>query len=162
MTRVSAQPSSGSNASKNELKSFLRRIPLNNLQIILIALAIVGGRLVVDFGQRIVEGQKKIVEQRALEAEIAELKENQQELETTKAYYSSPAYVEAWAHNQGKMVRPGEILVIPEYDKRSRPGTSITSAEPVRALPPWNIWWSLFFDDPPPFSAKAQPLDDTP
>src|SRR5687768_2764075 len=82
-----------------------RRVPLSNLQIILIVLIAVGGRLAIDFSQRIVDGQKKINEQHALEAEIEELKRDQQRLEAEKAYYSSSSFVEAWAHDEGKMVR---------------------------------------------------------
>ena len=140
----------------NILGTLHLRIPLSNLQIILIALVIISGRLIIDFSQRILEGQGKISEQHALEAEIAELTREQQELEATKAYHSSPAYVEAWAHDQGKMVRAGEILVIPVYDKHARANLSVTSSEPIRPLPTWQIWWSLFFDSPLPLNKQPQ------
>lgn len=143
-------------------ESLSHRIPLNNLQIILIALVVISGRLIFDFSQRILEGQAKITEQHDLEARIAELTRDQQELETIKAYYSSPAYVEAWAHDQGKMVRTGETLVIPIYDKNARSGLTVTSSEPVRPLPTWQVWWSLFFDSPLPFSSSTYSPEGTP
>jgi hypothetical protein len=140
--------------------ALLRRIPLSNLQIVLIALAIVGGRLIFDFSQRIVEGQQKIAEQRELESNISLLTKLQRDLQSDKAYHSSPAYIESWAHDQGKMVRDGEILVIPVYDKYTQAGTALTTAEPVRSLPRWHIWWSLFFDDPIPLSSGADSLTE--
>lgn len=133
-----------------------RRIPLNNLQIILIALVIVSGRLIIDFSQRILEGQSKIAEQNALEAKITELTQEQRDLEATKSYYGSPAYVEAWAHDHGKMVREGEVLVIPAYDKYARSGLTVTSLEPVRPMPVWQVWWSLFFDTSAPSGSQLQ------
>ena len=140
--------------------SLFQRIPLSNLQIVLIALAIVGGRLIFDFSQRIIEGQQKIGEQRKLESEISSLAEKQKELKSNKSYYSSPAYVEAWAHDQGKMVRDGEILVIPVYDQYTQFGTTVTTAEPVRPLLKWHIWWSLFFDEPVSVNSDADTLPE--
>ena len=98
----------------------------------------------------------------ALESEIAVLTQEQQDLEAVKAYYSSPAYVEAWAHDQGKMVRAGEILVIPVYDKHARAGLTVTSSEPARPLPTWHVWWSLFLDSPLPFSSSTQMREGAP
>ena len=134
-----------------------RRLRLTNWQIILIALIIVGGRLVIDFSQRIVEGQQKVSDQRTLEAEIATLEQDHKQLEADKTYYGSEAYVEAWAHDQGKMVRDGEVLVVPLY---SRPtpaaGATATEAAPESqrtqaTIPAWRVWWTLFFDSQPPF-----------
>ncbi len=162
MTQNTTQllPPSRTKSSQRNNGPFFRRIPLSNLQIVLIALAVVGGRLIIDFSQRVLEGQSKVAEQRYLEADIASLTQDQQKLEADKAYYSSPAYVEAWAHDQGKMVRDGEILVIPEYDQYTQTGNTVTSSEPIRPLPIWHIWWSLFLDGPPPLDSNANPLPE--
>src|SRR5262245_46833000 len=98
-----------------------QRLPLSNLQIMLILLIVVGIRLAFDVSQRIVEGQQKIAEQRILEARIAELEREREMLEADKAYYSSPTYIEAWAHDEGKMVRDGEKLVVPVYQGKPQP-----------------------------------------
>lgn len=130
-------------------------IRLTNWQIILIALVVIGGRLVFDFSNRIIEGQEKTNEELALEAEIDHLLAEQRDLEVAKAYYSSPAYVEDWAHSEGKMVRSGEKIVIPMYDRPAAPSVSRVAAQPPSndtqpSLSPWQIWWSLFFDSPVP------------
>jgi cell division protein FtsB len=126
------------------------RARLTNVQIILIVVAVVGLRLVFDFSQRIVEGQRMVAEQRQLEAEIEALLEEQALLEAMKLYYGSDAFVEAWAHDEGKMVREGEVLVIPIPLGEPAP-TTAPSETPVTSLPPWHVWWLLFFDSPPPF-----------
>jgi cell division protein FtsB len=130
-----------------------RRMRLSNWQIILIALIVVGGRLVIDFSQRIIEGQQKLAEQRALETEIDALLEEQKALEADKAYYGSPAYIEAWAHDEGKMVREGETLVIPLYERAEPASPPPASGQPAQAsFAPWRVWWTLFFNGEPPFS----------
>lgn len=134
-----------------------RRIPLSNLQIIMIVLIAIGGRLAIDFSQRIVEGQKKINEQHDLEAEIDELERDQQRLEAEKAYYSSSSFVESWAHDEGKMVRDGERIVVPLYEDvpEQQAPQATTAAEQQSAIPAWQVWWTLFFDTAPPFLASA-------
>ncbi len=146
---VDAQPSPKSQPEPR--KSPFQRLRLTNWQIILIALVVVGGRLIIDFSQRIVEGQQKIAEQRSLEAEIETLLDEQQQLEADKAYYASQAYVEAWAHDEGKMVKDGEKLVIPLHDEEVVPVEEVPVVQPQISLTPPQIWWTLFFDSPPPF-----------
>ncbi len=128
------------------------RIPFSNLQIILILLTIAGGSLVVNFRQRVVEGQQKLNEQETLETEIEALLQEQSDLEKQKDYYNSPAFVEDWAHDQGKMVRSGETLVIPVYERQEQVGDPVASASAGNPLPKWQHWWGLFFDGLPPFA----------
>jgi cell division protein FtsB len=126
---------------------------LSNLQIILIALIIVGGRLAIDFSQRIIEGQQKISDQQDLEAEIQQLQDDEQQLEAEKAYYSSPSFIETWAHDEGKMVRDGERLIVPIYeDVPSTAQQAVSLDQASKASTSWEIWWTLFFDSPPPFA----------
>ena len=129
----------------------LDRLPLTNIQIISIALVIVGGRLFIDFSQRVIEGQQMLAEQKRLEADIERLLDEQQTLQSDKAYYNSAAYVETWAHDKGKMVRPLETLIVPLYDDTAA-ATGVSPASqfsPQSAVPKWYYWWVLFFDSPP-------------
>ena len=158
MDDASSQPSSETPISSPRQRPvrWWQRLPLTNLQIMLILLIIVGIRLAFDVSQRIVEGQQKIAEQGVLEAHIAELERERAQLEADKAYYSSPTYIEAWAHDEGKMVRDGEKLVVPVYQGKPQPRRPITNIQPPQPLPAWAIWWTLFFDAPPPLPVAAQ------
>jgi cell division protein FtsB len=128
-----------------------RRFPLSNLQIILMVLIVIGGRLAIDFSQRIIEGQQKIGEQQELEAEIAGLQAEQRALEADKAFYSSPDYIETWAHDEGKMVRDGERLIVPVYEDIPEVAEGTDNPTATSApIPTWQVWWTLFFDAPPP------------
>ncbi len=135
-----------------------QRWPLANVQIILIILIIIGGRLAFDFSQRIIEGQQKIAQEHILENHIDVLKRDQDKLQADKQYFSSEAYVESWTHDEGKMIRDGEKLVVPVYKGEPIAQKAITVTSLIVAqqeqLAPWQVWWILFFDGPPPFSSN--------
>jgi cell division protein FtsB len=133
------------------------RLSLSNLQIILVLLLVLGGRLAIDFYNRIIEGQAKVNQQQKLEQEIQQLQSEQQTLEGQKTYFNSPAYIQAWAHSDGKMVLPGEKIVIPLYKGQPRPKQPILPQAPAQPLPNWATWWSLFFDAPPPALPATSP-----
>lgn len=122
----------------------------STIQIVLLVILAIGLPLAIDFRRRIEQGQSVTADQRELEAAITELETEQQALTAERAYVASDAFVEAWAHDQGKMVRDGERLVIPIpqgepiVEQPAQRGTS----EPISN---WHVWWSLFFDGEPPF-----------
>ena len=72
-------------------------------------------------------------------------------IKAAKVYFSSPAFVEDWAHNEGKMVREGETLVVPLY--RQSEEAPVATPQPVEVavveIPSWQVWWALFFEREP-------------
>ncbi len=132
------------------------RVPLSNTQIVLIILLLAGGRLIYDFSQRVVEGQNMVEQQRSLEADLLALKQENFELRAAKIYYDSDAYVETWAHDDGKMVRDGEVLIVPLYQQPASqtftPPQNSNNIERLstQSIPTWQVWWLLFFDAPSP------------
>ncbi|NDJ52809.1 MAG: hypothetical protein GYB68_06975 [Chloroflexi bacterium] len=127
---------------------------LNASQILLLAALGIGLLLISTFSQRITEGRALLDELERLEAELAELEAERIMLEETKAYYGSSAFVENWAHNEGKMIREGERLVIPIFTEPPTLAEAPTLAAPVLpssdTFSPLQTWWLLFFDDAPP------------
>lgn len=87
--------------------------------------------------------------------EIDRLELDQAGLIRERDFVQSDAYVESWARDEGKMVRPGEVLVIPvpsqllaEATPEVQPVIPVTTgaAQPGN----WELWWALFFDTAPP------------
>ena len=145
------QPETGpAPARRLSVRGLWGRLSLSNLQIILVLLVVLGGRLVIDFYNRIIEGQTKVAQQEKLEQDIQQLQSEQQQLEAQKTYFNSPAYIQAWAHSDGKMVLPGEKIVVPLYKGQPRPKQPVLPQAPAPPLPNWATWWALFFDDAPP------------
>ena len=88
-------------------------------------------------------------------AEIESLLKEQQDLIEELSYVKSDAYVEYWARDEGKMIREGEVLIMPKssgVQSSTRQSTvplvefQTTAPEPEN----WQLWWALFFDGEPP------------
>lgn len=134
------------------------RRQLSSLQIVFAAILSIGLLLVINFSGRIARGQQMEAERRRLEATIVVLETQQVDLLKERDYAASDASVEHWAHTEHKMVREGEILVIPipagivEATPTPVAGPSLLETPaPAPKAPGWHLWWSLFFDGEPPF-----------
>lgn len=122
----------------------------STLQVVLLVVLAIGLPLAVDFRRRIEQGQSVADSRSDLAEIIAELEVHQEELKAERAFVASDTFVEAWAHNQGKMVREGEQLIIPIPQGEPiapRPAQS----GPAQPVPNWQVWWSIFFDNDAPF-----------
>jgi cell division protein FtsB len=93
----------------------------------------------------------------SVETEIAGLEQEYVDLVAERDFALSDAYVEQWARSDGKMVRSGEVLVIPvplggqEEVTQAQQPLNFLESETVEPEPePWERWWSLFFDSAPP------------
>lgn len=134
----------------------VRRQRITGLQILFIAILAIGMLLTINFSARISRGQQYNDLQIQVEGTIDALRAENIELRQELEFVQSDAAVEDWAHRDGKMVRPGEILVIPV------PGLVLPTATPIATAPPLDepvepdipstdLWWSLFFDSEPPW-----------
>lgn len=157
--KMMAEGSAEHNLTESLAERDEKRFRLSNGQILLIVLIVLGIQMVVGFSQRIVEGQRKYEELSRIQADVALLEAERRQLETEKTYYSSSAYINNWAHAEGKMIQQGEVLVIPLYDPDALPeegelpvfsDSGVEADEP--AYPPFHYWWALFFASAPPNS----------
>ncbi len=129
---------------------------ISGVQVMFAAILSIGLILAINFSGRIRDGQPLQEAYNLVRKEIAQLQEDQATLTAQRNYVMSDAYVESWAHDDGKMVRNGEVLVIPvpsgaEVNVTPTPAVPINEVQtsPEQA-PTWNLWWQLFFDSPPP------------
>ena len=129
---------------------------ISGVQVMFAAILSIGLILAINFSTRIAAGQPLQEAYSRVGTEIASLQQEQEQLTARRDYVQSDAYVESWARSDGKMVRPGEILVVPvpsgsEVNATPTPEVSI---DQVRTTPdqiqPWVLWWQIFFDSPPP------------
>ena len=133
------------------------RQQISSLQIVFAAILSIGLLLVINFSGRIARGQQTEAEHERLQATITVLEQQQVSLLKERDYAASDASVEHWAHTEGKMIREGEVLVIPipagEVEPTPLPPVPILVATPApKPEPPkWHLWWNLFFDGQPPF-----------
>ncbi len=130
---------------------------LSPVQIILAAVLSVGLLLVINFSGRIARRQQMAAERQRLQATIGVLETQHMDLLKARDYAASDRSVEHWAHTEGKMVREGEVLVIPipagltTVTPTAPPPVFATTPEAPPEVPRWRLWWRLFFDSDPPF-----------
>ncbi len=129
---------------------------ISSVQVMFAAILSIGLILAINFSTRITNGQPLQEAYKLVSTEIGQLKVDQATLTAQRDYVLSDAYVEQWAHDDGKMLRNGETLVIPVpsgADVNAIPISPVNlnavQTVPVQA-PSWVLWWQLFFDSPPP------------
>lgn len=130
---------------------------LSGVQIMFAAILAIGLILAINFSTLITESGPLQSNYEAVQAEIDELQRVHEALLAERDYAQSDAFVEQWARQEGKMVRPGEVLVIPlaiapqgEPTPTPQPFIEMQTSPPTPE--PWTLWWSLFFDSDPPGS----------
>jgi len=132
------------------------RNQLSGTQIMFAAILMIGLVLAVQFSSRIDDDQALQDVQRQVQQEIELLRNEQSRLLNELEFVRSDSYVETWARGEGKMVQEGEVLVIPvpsgisieEDSTPPQPSVALLTTEPDPE--PWQLWWELFFDQPPP------------
>ena len=140
---------------------------ISGVQVMFAAILGIGLILAINFSARISAGQPLQQAYSRVATEISSLKDQQAELTSQRNYVLSDGYVEQWAHGDGKMVRPGEVLVVPVPSGADAAATAepSVSLEDVHTTPdetqPWLLWWQIFFDGPPP-NLQGNPTTPTP
>jgi cell division protein FtsB len=109
--------------------------------------------LIIDLGRRTTAGYYVSQAEKTLKAEIQAELALKQVLIQHLEYVKTDEYVEQWAREQARMVRPGDrplILVTPAAPSGEidvvQPPSATGSAQPV---PNWHHWWRLFFNSEP-------------
>ncbi len=102
------------------------------------------------FGGKLLEGYRLRQHNAMLVAEVAMLKEQQQQLEVRLEEVMTPEYVERVAREQYRWVKPGERLVIPVLREQSaagqviaQPGGPISVSGDRLTGSFWTDWYEL-------------------
>ena len=127
----------------------------SSIQIMFAAILAIALILAINFSSRIAATQPLQQTYDEVSAEIERLRVEQGNLISERDYVRSDAYVEAWARDEGKLVRPGEVLVIPvpsavdvDTTPADAPLIEVETSPPQSE--PWVVWWALFFDTAAP------------
>ena len=130
----------------------------SSAQLLIAVILTLGLFLTINFSSRIqLDRELQGIHAQVL-AEIADLQIEQRSLAEELKYVKSDAYVEYWARDDGKMIREGEILIIPQAltSDEASASRAVQLVEFVTTEPEpenWQLWWALFFDgDPPQFN----------
>ena len=123
-------------------------------QFIAIVVITISFFLVVDFARRTATIYRIKSEAARLEEEVAEARARSEALEARLRYVQSDAYVEELARTQLKWAQPGETVVVvmatPLAVPTPPPGRQYVVTDGPPPETPWQAWWLIFFDIPPP------------
>ena len=108
--------------------------------------------LVMDFNNRMAELRRLTAEKEDVSARVTSLVETQLSLETQVAYATSEAAVYYWAYNFEHLGKEGDVLVVPIQPTGSLPQPTPTPAITPQVIQNWQVWLSLFVDQPPALS----------
>lgn len=128
---------------------------LTSIQVMLAVALSIGLILTLNFSSRITLDRDLGRIHARFTAEIDALLDEQQGLVEQLSYVKSDAYVEYWARDEGKMIREGEVLIMPKSSgvppSARRPSIRLVEFQTTAPEPEnWELWWALFFDGPPP------------
>jgi cell division protein FtsB len=142
-------------AEKGKRPERKRTGQLSGLQIMFAAILAIGLILGLNFTSLIASGQPLQELYQQVNGEIDKLQQEQAALIQERDFAQSDAFVAQWARSEGKMVMPGEVLVVPvpsgeqaEATPAPEPTVEIETRPPEPE--PWQVWWAMFFDSPPP------------
>lgn len=128
---------------------------LTSVQLMLAVALTIGLALALNFSSRINLDRDLARIHAEFSHEIETLLARQQQLIAELEYVKSDAYVEYWARDEGKMIREGEFLILPQRvgaaDFESTPPRRLVEFQTTQPRPGnWELWWALFFDGTPP------------
>jgi len=113
----------------------------------LLALALVATPVVAEFVSRLSISRQLIEEEARLKHGIEIERARAEVLQTFEALVRTDAYVEWWARVEARMVRPGEVSVVPIAPHGETPALASDASQTVRDYP--SEWWAAFFADLP-------------
>ena len=115
-------------------------------QVLLVVSLVIGLVVLVDFNRRLANAQRLVNDATQLAEEVATLEAQREILLTARAYANSDQAVEDWARSQGKLVQPGEVIVVPVAPGGDVPTPQPTPVAAAVEAPNYSLWWDLFFD----------------
>jgi len=113
----------------------------------IIACVIVGILILGDLNRRMANARRLERDAVQLETEVAVMATDRVQLMTSVAEATSESVIAEWAHDDAKLVREGESLIIP---LPSTGQISVATPSPGHNLETpnnWQVWWALIFGD---------------
>ena len=101
--------------------------------------------LMLDFNSRMADLSRLKNQRDRLSTEEALLVQTEQFLDTRIAYATSNVAVQDYARNDGKMVQPGDFLLVPVSPGGSTPQPTTTPPVSTTVVDNWERWFALFF-----------------
>jgi cell division protein FtsB len=103
--------------------------------------------LLMSLSARVNELNQLTDQHQMMITDVVALRATNSYLETQIAFASSDAAVDEYAREDGQMVKPGEILIVPISPNNPTAEPIIQTIDTPEPIPNWKIWYQLFFAD---------------
>ncbi len=133
-------------------KLFRQRPLLSTPQLLALVVVIMGLIIALDLNRRARAGEAAGAGEASLQAEMAFEATRQVELQLTRDYVLSDDYVVEFARNEAGLILPGEkrVVTLPVAVTPAPTPFPTPTPDPAAAARPWQAWWALLTDAPPP------------
>lgn len=121
-----------------------RRFRFNDKRILLVVGIAVLVLLMMDFNNRMADLQRLTGERDKLSTRVGQLTQTIQVLNTKIAYATSDMAVEEWAREQGRMIKTGDVPIVPIAPPGATPQPTPTPEQTKQVVSNWEIWYALF------------------
>lgn len=125
----------------------MKGFPLDKKKIFIGILIVLLFYLVMDLNARLANLDRLTDQRDRSSTDVAYLESTVSALHTQLAHATSEVAVEEWARQQGRLTRPGDVMVVPlSPGEVTQPAVIVPTAtmEPVEN---WEYWYELFFGD---------------
>ncbi len=102
--------------------------------------------LLSDFNTRVAELNRLRREHEQVATQLSGMQGTQTALQTQVAYATSDAAVLEHSYEEYRMVRPGDVLVVPVAPGESTPSPALPVPTETASHAPWEYWFALFFE----------------
>jgi hypothetical protein len=125
------------------MKETKSRLPTSGIGLLILVL--VGILILGDLNRRMVDARELERDADILSTQVAALETQNAVLVTQMARTTDDSLVIEWAHEEAKMVRAGEVLVVPVTPPGGTPLPQATPTLTVEQPSNWEVWWALIF-----------------
>jgi cell division protein FtsB len=100
--------------------------------------------LMMDFNNRMADLQRLSAERDHLTTRVVQLTQTIQVLNTKIAYATSDVAVDEWAREEGKLIKTGDVPIVPISPVNATPQPIAVVKPTQRVVSNWDIWYALF------------------
>lgn len=101
--------------------------------------------MVMDFNSRMADLHRLSEERERVSQELLSYTQTQAALKADIAYATSEAAVAEWAYQNGHMIRPGDLPVVPIVSEQVTPTPTPRPVVTPTVVANWERWMALFF-----------------
>ncbi|MDD5367886.1 MAG: septum formation initiator family protein, partial [Anaerolineaceae bacterium] len=124
-----------------------KRFHLADRRILWAAALVVLILLMMDFNNRMGEMLRLNDQRKEMGAHMTQLVATQQYLKEQIAYATSDVAVQEWARQEGHMIQPGDVPIVPVEPSGQVTPTPGVEAPIVQTVQNWQVWEALFFGE---------------